>query len=173
MSTQVPSITEQCEELGLILGLDGPVSAVVMQAALENETYARNLLICRREPRLLRQLLDHPPPLKRESARELVLKGAAALANWARTGFTVVEEAVYHHRLEACQQCPNLATPPGGTRLLYAVTGVGANERAICNLCKCPVARKARLTSEGCPDSHPEKTGLTRWGEPLDGDAGH
>lgn len=162
------SFEQQCAELGRILMLDGPVSNIVMEAAIANPTYANNLLICRREPGLLQHLLSYPPKPKQElSVSELLSKGALALMGWARAGFTVVEDEVYRRRLEACQQCPELKTPAGSKRLLYELVGVNGSEKAMCALCGCVVRRKARLTTESCPAPHPIMSGHTRWAEPM------
>lgn len=159
---------QQCEQFGRILMLDGPVSNIVMQAAIANPTYANNLLICRREPNLLQHLLSHPPKPKDElSVSELLSKGALALMNWARAGFTVVDDEVYRRRLEACQQCPELKTPAESKRLLYELVGVKGSDKAMCALCGCAVKRKARLTTESCPAAHPLMAGHTRWAEPM------
>ena len=37
----------------------------------------------------------------------------------------------------------------------------------VCNLCGCVVHKKIRLPTEACPDTHPVKSGLTRWDEPI------
>jgi hypothetical protein len=162
------TLEQQCAELGRILMLDGPVSNIVMEAAIANPTYANNLLICRREPGLLQHLLSHPPKPKDElSVSDLLSKGALALMNWARAGFTVVDDEVYRRRLEACQQCPELKTPAESKRLLYELVGVNGSDKAMCALCGCAVKRKARLTTERCPAAHPLMAGHTRWAEPI------
>jgi hypothetical protein len=156
------SMEERCRRLGEILGLAQPVSEAVLLAALEHETYARNLLTCRRAPGLLNHLLEHPPAAPRPSAMVLAQRAAGALVRWAATGFSTVDDETYARRMAACTACPNLALPP--EQALYKL--VGPKERVrICTKCGCVVAHKARLTSEACPDPHPDRPELTRWSE--------
>ncbi|MBD0321453.1 MAG: hypothetical protein ICV87_14025, partial [Gemmatimonadetes bacterium] len=86
MSTMVDetlSIDAQREELGAILGLDGPVEEEVLAAAVANDRYARNLLLCRGRPELMGPLLASPPrPAVRPGAVELAAEGARALLRW-------------------------------------------------------------------------------------------
>jgi hypothetical protein len=150
---EVP-MPDQCEELGRILGLDGPVAEQVLYAALDDEAYARNLLLCRRQPALLAHLLEHPPERpRRQTKAELAARGAGALVRWARTGFTVVDGATYERRLAACERCPDLQRTDAGNR--------------VCARCGCRVDWKARLSSESCPASDPGAPELTRWREPT------
>lgn len=99
---------------------------------------------------------------------ELLRNAAAALAEWARAGFAVVDEPTYLRRLEACLACPALAGPPD--TLLYRVAGAQVAERRICRHCGCMIAQKARLLSERCPEPHPVRPGQSRWGELGGGD---
>ena len=46
-------VQQKCLEFAEILGLSEPVSPEVLQAATEDETYAHNLLVCRKEPAFL------------------------------------------------------------------------------------------------------------------------
>jgi hypothetical protein len=168
LSEPVSSLAEQAAHLGNILGQDGPVSEVVMRAAIENQSYAQNLLVCRREPTLLAHLLAHPPQPRRQlSMAELLVNGVKALAGWSLAGFTTVDANVQEQRLKACETCPNLTLPPTERRALYQLIGVEAGERAVCSLCGCSVLRKVRLTSESCPAAHPTEVGMSRWSEPI------
>ena len=145
---------DQRDAFGRILGLDGPVPESVLIAAVENEDYARNLLLCRRDPELLSDLLARPPRRPRRfGAVEVAARGSRALARWAATGFTTVDDATYHRRMSACVQCPELS-------------GQGS-DRPVCSLCGCRVVWKARMTSESCPAASPDDPSLTRWGEPV------
>jgi hypothetical protein len=151
---ETPATDDQRDALGRILGLDGPVPESVLIAAVENEDYARNLLLCRREPELLRDLIARPPHERRRfGAVELAARGSRALARWAATGFTTVDDATYQRRMSACVQCPELS-------------GQGS-DRPVCSLCGCRVVWKARMTSESCPAASPDDPSLTRWGEPA------
>ena len=157
------SIEERCRRLGEILDLDCPVSEAVLLAALEHETYARNLLICRRAPTLLKHLLEHPPVTKRPSAMMLAQRAAEAFVRWAAMGSSTVDEATYARRMASCTECPHFVLPP--QRAIYKLAGGKAGTK-ICAKCGCMVANKARLTSEACPDKHPDRPELTRWHEP-------
>lgn len=54
--------SEQCRSrLGRVLGLEEPASGQVLFSLLKNETYAHNLLVCRKTPEFLSRLLSHPP----------------------------------------------------------------------------------------------------------------
>ncbi|QKS48717.1 hypothetical protein HUB94_20075 (plasmid) [Paenibacillus cellulosilyticus] len=65
-------------------------------------------------------------------------------------------------RLQSCMTCPNLAGKPES--LLYKALS-GNNEDPICRICGCVVSKKTRLTSENCPDPHPQMPGVSRWEE--------
>lgn len=145
-------MAEERAALGQLLGLGKPVPEEVLTAALEDDAYARNLLLCRRDPDLLEHLLGNPPrQAPRLRRAELATRAAGALARWAGTGFATVEEDVRRRRLEACEACPDLTTGSGAPT---------------CALCGCRVEWKARLSSESCPAADEESPDLTRWGEP-------
>jgi hypothetical protein len=152
-------------ELGLSLGLREPVSMEVLQAALRDETYAHNLRVSCRSPAVLKMLLAKPlklaPASRPFSTGELAVKAAEALGRWAKTGFSVVDQPTLERRKEACYSCPNLSTAN------QAVYKFALGSGSICSVCGCKVDSKMRLPSESCPDRHPERAGLTRWGEPL------
>ena len=161
------TIEEQCIQFGSILGLDEPVAERVLSAALHSPSYATNLLVSRESPVFLTQLLANPPaaPAPDLSAAELMKHAAEALWRWSKAGFTRVDDKVLERRLSACEACPNLAAPPEARKRLYALAGTAAGSRSICRLCGCPVARKAAMAFEACPDPDPERPGLSRWGE--------
>lgn len=147
-------LADQREQLAEILGLEQAVSEQVLVAALQDEDYARNLLICRRHPGMLEQLLSRPPRRPRPAhATELAARGATALARWAATGFTTVDETTFADRLSACDACPNLTRRE--------------SPNPVCGLCGCRVRWKARLSSESCPAPSPGNPTHTRWGEPA------
>jgi hypothetical protein len=156
------------------------VSFAVMQAALDDPTYAHNLLICRSEPVFLKHLLAHPPKRPAMPSPEqvhtdqsnlaLIARASKALARWAKTGFSVVDDKVLERRENACLDCPNLVAP---TKLLQklvashqAVETIGQRTgHKICDLCGCNVSKKIRLSTESCPAKHPTQPGMTRWSE--------
>lgn len=161
-----PLSAEQARErFAEILGLDGPVSEPVLAAALEHNTYARNLLATRGVPEMMAPLLANPPTVAEEpSTAVLAGRAAKALAVWARTGFTVVDEATYQRRMSACASCPHELE---ATRHPKLHRWIADGERPkVCGLCGCAVAKKARLSSEQCPAEDVERPGFTRWGEP-------
>lgn len=179
------TIEEGRKEFATILGLDEPVSAEVLLAALADETYAHNLLVSRKEPAFLKHLLAHPPgspattPATDSSAEvietsnlELIGRAGKALFNWGKVGFAVVDDETLKRREDACLSCPNLEEPQ---KLLQKLVGSAASPDKIgrrtgaktCRLCGCNTSKKIRLPSERCPDKHPVSEGLTRWGEPF------
>lgn len=171
LSTAVThNAAEQQALLGRILGLDRPVSMAVLRGALESDTYANNLLTCRRDPDMLQHLLDHPPRPKGDerSLRDLLGKGFDALLRFAGTGFSTVDDMVHRQRLAGCRDCAHLTLPPGDKKWLYAAVGVPADFPGVCGRCGCAVALKTRMTSEQCPEPMPGSPHLTRWGEPRD-----
>jgi hypothetical protein len=173
MPNESPStgIEEQCRELGELLGLSAPVPPAVLRAAVHDSTYAQNLLISRGEKRFLDRLIAHPPVIAGEddgpNLLTLATNAAISLGLWARTGFSTVSDDRYAARLDACAACPHLRQPPEQRRLLYAVAGAKPNERSMCGKCGCLVAAKARRPRDTCPDPHPERPGINRWGEPI------
>ena len=173
------TIKEKCLEMSQILGLSEPVSPEVLQAATEDDTYAHNLLVCRKEPAFLNYLLANPPKTinpnlvpKGQSNLELVSKASQALFRWAKTGFSVVDDETLEKRENACLVCPNLSEPQKLVQKLISSNGVNQKigqrtGNKICNLCGCNISKKIRLPSEACPGSHPVQAGMTRWEEPI------
>lgn len=174
------SIEEQCKDYGILLGLENPVSEQVLKTALENEEYARNLLMAKQMPSFLRLLLDNPPDSKKTKTiitdnvpdRQLLKNGAKAILKWAKTGFSIVAIDVIERRENACLGCPNYSEPETTLQKIIPSNKItkevgrrtGNNT---CNLCGCSISKKIRLTSESCPDKHPTKSGYTRWNEVI------
>ncbi len=168
------TIEDKCHEFAAVLGLNKPVPAAVLEAALADENYARNLLASRRAPAFLQRLLDRPPAVHssqpaqdyhEHSNGELILKASTALLEWGKTGFSVVDDATLERRRSACAVCPHLGE---ATKKLARKLALGKKgDQKICRLCGCNVSRKTRLPSESCPDKHPEREGMTRWSEPI------
>jgi len=173
------TLEQRLAAFGEILEVDRPVSKQVLFGALQDATYARNLLVSRRSPRHMEYLLSHPPavgmpeqdaPMPSDGA--LMRHAASGLMKWARTGFSIVEETTLQKREDACLACPHLATP---TRFLQkmlpsrketAEIGRRTGEK-VCDLCGCSISRKIRLTSELCPGRDPANPGVSRWGDPI------
>lgn len=100
-----------------------------------------------------------------KSDTEILGQISVAIWNWAKSGFSVVDQSIYSKRYNTCMQCPHLVDAP--RKLLYKIiTANNANEKA-CALCGCVVSKKTRIVSESCPDKHPENPELNRWGEPF------
>jgi hypothetical protein len=170
------ALEESCMDFALTLGLERPVSAQVLEAALRDETYARHLLTSRRNPTMLTYLLAHPPKPRASAAAppkfsdvELVKRAATALLRWGKVGFTVVGKETLERRRAACMSCPNLTAAPG--KLIYKLTLADESDM-ICGLCGCGVRKKMKLSSESCPAPHSELPGMSRWGEPRHPEAG-
>jgi hypothetical protein len=164
-------VDEERAKLGAILGLDGPVPADVLAAAVRDPGYAQNLLVARGEPRFLARLLANPPAPPRPEAppslTELATSAATSLSRWARAGFSTVDASRYDARMAACAACPHLQAPPESRRALYDLAGAKAGDRSVCGRCGCVVATKARRPHDACPDPDPQHPGRNRWGEPL------
>ncbi|MBC7862179.1 MAG: hypothetical protein IAF38_04340 [Bacteroidia bacterium] len=170
------SVKEQCLEFAQILGLNEPVSEEVLKAAVQNEIYARNLLVSKDSPEMLEILLKNPVKTslanKEHSTMELVAKAATALLRWGKTGFNIVNQAVLERRENACLSCPNLQEAKSIAQKIVpslAQKNVAGHRtgKKICALCGCNVSNKMRLPSEACPDKNPENSNQSRWGEPL------
>lgn len=168
------TIAEKCDELGELLGLAHPVSEEVLYSALYDESYAHNLLICRKHPAMLEHLLAAPPMVPEEkkidkldqhSQLELVHKLGESLVKWGKTGFSRVDDEIFEKRMHACLHCPNLQDPP--ENVVYRLAALTASNKKICSLCGCLISRKTRLPSESCPSPDPLQPTVTRWGDPI------
>ncbi|MGC5698870.1 hypothetical protein J4P02_01570 [Pseudomonas sp. NFXW11] len=166
------SIEDGCRQLADILELSNPVAPEVLIAALQSEEYARNLLICRRTPAFLDNLLANPvrpppatepEPKLEQSAVALMKQASGALARWGSVGFSVVDDGLLEQRLGACLACPNLRPSDDAASALHRLL----KTRARCALCGCDVEKKARMSSEHCPGADPQRPDHNRWGQPL------
>jgi hypothetical protein len=177
--SEATTLEQRLVAFGEILEVDRPVSKQVLFGALQDPTYARNLLVSRRSPQHIEYLLSHPPVVEmpEEDAQmpsngELLQHAASGLMKWARTGFSVVEEATLQKREDACLACPKLVMP---TRFLQKMlparkesTEIGRRTGdRVCDICGCSISRKIRLTSEVCPGQDPDNPGVSRWGDPI------
>lgn len=168
------TIAEKCLELGKVLNQDGPVSEDVLYAAIYDQSYAHNLLTCRKEPVFLKHLLASPPKvpaaqrvetLDEVSQLELIKKMSEAIWGWAKVGFTRIEDQIFQRRVSACMQCPNMIDAPD--ILSYRMATIRASNNKICRPCGCLISKKTRIPSESCPDADPQNPALTRWGDPI------
>lgn len=159
------TLGQACARLGEILGTSEPVSEQVLAAAMQDQAYARNLLVTRDAPELREHLLANPPAV-RDDASTVVLTGRVtkALVRWARTGFSTVEEQVYRERRAACAACPHQIEAKRHPTL-HRMMADGESPK-VCGRCGCSLTRKARMSSERCPDEDPRRPGFNRWGQP-------
>jgi hypothetical protein len=104
--------------------------------------------------------------MREPSAVGLLAKAARSLWAWSRSGLQYVSDETYRHRLAACAVCPHHRGSPRGAIYAIAAKVVGGTDPRICGLCGCVTVTKARMASESCPDTAPDRPGLTRWGEP-------
>jgi hypothetical protein len=154
-----------CAEFGELLGLDRPVPADVLRAAVASESYARSLLSSRRTPQMMRILLASPPQRAIRKAdfgtMELLQRGSSALLAWAKTGFSTTDPAERQQRTEACLACPDRRA--SGSHPLQATR----SELGVCGLCGCPLSRKVSMKSEICPGRMADDPGHNRWGQAV------
>lgn len=174
----VASLDDQRAELGVLLGLDGPVPETVLRRAVADQRFAYYLLSFRGRPDMLDRFFRAPATLQyarpqhtvaTQRGGELVKNATGSLARWARSGFVRSEPEVYERRLLACLGCDQLSSPPPG--LLSRIAAPGPQDRAggrVCGACGCPVTRKAGLATESCPLPHPGDPARTRWDEPRE-----
>jgi hypothetical protein len=167
------SIDDLCERFGKFLGIDKPVPHEVFLRAVQDEDYAENLIISRNAPEFLQALFNDaetkiPETNKKIKNTALVVKAAKAFVSWGKSGFAVVDDATFEQREKSCLVCPNLVDPKTSLQKL-----VGSKLEKIkignkvCALCGCNVSKKMKLSSESCPEAHPEIKGMTRWSEPI------
>jgi hypothetical protein len=177
---------EICLQVGTYLGLEGPAPDAVVQRAIDDPVYAHNLQVCRHQSALLAMLfkdaMANKPPTpsvgnsgefaqpnavttQEQSNSELVMRAAKALANWAVSGFSTVDDGTYAKRLQACYRCPHLKD--SSDRAVYRLMNTSGNAHKVCSLCGCVAERKAKLTTESCPGEDPAQPGRNRWGQAL------
>jgi hypothetical protein len=179
-TNETTPLPEMCARLGQVLGLGKPVPQAVLLRAIDDPAFAADLITCRNAPGFLAALFDDRRtrayvPLAaptQASSIALAAKAAAALTRWGRAGFSTVDAATLERRESACLACPNLAAPQAAIQKLAArdIADDRAGQRLgnkICMLCGCLVSKKIHLPTEACPDPHPTRANVTRWGEPL------
>lgn len=172
----VRNIEEGKEKLAGLLGLKDPVNENVFFAAIHNHTYFHNMMVCKDTPDMLNYLLNNPPGIERlvngieeageKSTVQLVSKVAKSMIEWAKIGFSKVDDLTYERRIKACMNCPFLKEMP--QNLAYKIATLTKKERLekkICALCGCVISNKAKLPHEVCPLDHPTLEGKSRWEE--------
>ncbi|MEJ5105248.1 hypothetical protein [Chryseobacterium sp. MYb328] len=172
---EMTDISEACVRFSEILGSSKPVPDGVLYAALEDEDYARNLLLARRSPELMNMLFAQRtqyspktvvPQEEKQSGYtnlQLLEKLGKSMWKWGLVGFSTVTEEVYNKRLAACASCDQLEEAPD--RLVYKISLKKNEDKRTCKTCGCVVARKARLTNDTCPREDTGNPGFNRWGE--------
>jgi|GEM_PF-561325 len=189
---QFESVEEGCRKLAQFLKLEKPVSRDVFVSMVEDSTYAANIIMTRHSGNFLNHLLASPPhrftaegdsmlaqgKIIERSNTQLLKKAAQSLLVWTGSGAQLASDEVYQSRLSACAACPHYIEPP--KKLIYKAAALLATRTStekstgksksksnkMCNLCGCITANKAKLATEFCPDSHPDRPGYTRWNEP-------
>jgi hypothetical protein len=180
----IESWDDMRSEFGRFLGIEEPVPSEVLNHALENANYAAYLLSVRNQPKYLNILFKAPLNNKdtqagtdeqidkvdkntthEHSNRELLGKAAKALVNWGKSGFKTVDEATFEKRFSACQGCPFLQAAPD--KLPYKIKLSKDSDMRVCGSCGCVAKRKAKLSSETCPEPLPENPELNRWHEKI------
>lgn len=171
-------LQEMCARLGEVLGMEKPVPLAVLLRAIDDPTFAADLITCRNAPGFLAALFDQSrtrayaqPEATRTSLQALAAKAASALIRWGKAGFSTVDQTILEQRESACLACPNLREPQAAVQKLVptAVASDRVGSRLgnkICALCGCVAGPKIRLPTETCPDPHPVYANLTRWREP-------
>lgn len=152
-------------ELMQALALPPDTPENVIAAALNDPLYAHHLAATRDVPAFRTQLMRHPPTIATQDGdyrRVPAGSLAKSLLSWARTGFGSVDQDLFEARLAACRSCPH--SGPAPDTMTYRVASLSSDRPTICNLCGCPLSRKARMASEQCPDQD-VRTGRTRWDE--------
>ena len=168
------SFEEVRDYLSILLNLRDPITRDVVFAAIDDPLYLHHLLVCRDEPKFLEVLIrsasetDFEANTKQEhNFQSLSTHAVKSFWNWAKIGFSFVDDSKLQSRLNACKSCPNFVVAP--SNMLYkVVAGSNVKERnMICQLCGCVVSKKALLPSESCPSRDPAKPQFTRWGESI------
>ncbi|WP_246799199.1 hypothetical protein [Rhizobium leguminosarum] len=164
--------------LGAMLNLSGPAPSDVLQRAIEDRIYARYLIMLREAPNLQKRLVDSvrsggwqpksvsTPEPEVQSSIQLAAKAAKALGKWGASGFRKLDSAEFEARWAICQACPNLMPAP--QRIVYqGLKILSSEDQRVCGKCGCTAKAKAHLSTETCPDIHPDDPTRTRWGQPL------
>ena len=184
----VQSMPELQARFAEFLELDKAVPLGAIYHALEDQYYRHNLILCRKRPDMLAQLLAHPKNADYELAAntrsekttqkrvtsaahkavdrsnlELAAKAGKAIFKWAKSGFARVDEETFQRRFGACESCDQLTAAP--EKLVYKLTRSKRSDQRVCSACGCVAARKAGMASESCPLQHPDNAAVDRWGE--------
>lgn len=154
--------------LAKVLKIEDTIPAAVAQRAAFDPIFLRRLLAEQSTSMATSRVATEAlagglPPWATAPTMALLISATHALARWAMTGFRSVPAEHVRQRLEACFACPALQTQ--GRRGVSARLALGSP--AVCGLCHCAVAKKARLPTETCPMPLAEDPAVNRWGEPV------
>jgi hypothetical protein len=133
----------------------------LIHRALSDTVFLNTLIANRNNHAYIQDIIDKELCTIKKSPEpqyRLIIKGVKSLLRWAAFGFGRVSNSVYNKRIGYCKKCPDLGLAKG-----IAYTLSGASESFICNVCGCPVERKAILPTEQCPKLISETSRLTRW----------
>lgn len=132
----------------------------VTEKAAIDPLFLHHLISCKSEKIMLSILYkecdSNTEPLSNLFSNSDLLKSAvSSTIKWLSSGARFVSQEEYEDRINICMDCPNKSSPPSSP--LYAIL----NSRYICGLCGCDIERKAKLTTEACPDTQHHEGG--RW----------
>ena len=150
-------VAAQRVDLAAQIGLpEEAVTDAVLEKIAEDPVFLHRLKSCKSDPRMLKIVLNEvresPTPQQSDiPALELVGRATMALARWSASGFQQVDDNSYEQRHAICYACEHL-TIPAGNLLLYKLMLTNRAAAPTCGLCGCDVRRKARMTTEQCPD---------------------
>ncbi|MEM7013484.1 MAG: hypothetical protein AAF585_18585 [Verrucomicrobiota bacterium] len=168
---------EERRKFSDLIGLKELAPEHVFRAALEDESYAYELMVASQDddPQTLEFWLNRAPSSggqgNQESTLRLAGRAAKALLRWSATGFTRVDEETLERRRQACLKCPLLSEPESWAQKLVA--GKPRPDLPddihgkVCGACHCSLSKKIHLPSENCPKPDPEIPGVSRWGEAI------
>jgi len=147
-------------------GISAPLSSNALAAFSANPLYAEDLWLARNHPAFVTALLENPP----EDVGGTSLPGATGEQSNAepeqgwfhRIAPSIANHDIYHQRLAICAECPNKID---ATTILQRLSAKLAppEQRAVCQLCGCPVANKAKFAAADCPDKDPQNPLVSRW----------
>jgi len=164
---------EQRAAFSKLLGLDYLVPQEIFELALNDEAYARNLILASEETdkKYLVFWLQNPPKITPSTINSLDLMSQAskALIKWAQTGFTRVDKGTLEKRENACLACPHLTEPQHilqkwNTSQAQGQIGKRVSDK-VCGLCNCNLDKKLPIITSFCPSPHPENQQMSRWEE--------
>ena len=166
-----PTPEGAAKRLGKALGLSGPAPVAATRRALSEALYAKALWSSRKIPALRDQLLAAADQMRisgsadnTPTTAQLVGKSIKGALKWGMEGLKPAEPWVIQRRLAACLACPH--NVPAPDKLVYRGAKVVVGKDAtICDACHCLVNTKAAISTELCPEKHPDRPGLSRWEE--------